>query len=84
MIEKEIIDSLPDHEKANVVAGLMLLGASPIFELQRQALVARLVEGSDSEQPDLLANRIVETRRKTHALTELQQLCEQISKDARR
>lgn len=79
MFDPGIIESHPEREK--IREAVATLAATGILNQQREALFARLLNGSASESKENLAEKILEHRKSEHALISLQQLGERIIKE---
>lgn len=74
MIQQTIIDSLAPDVKVQVQTAFAILRASGIWESHIALEKQKLFIGSETEESDKLAERILETRKRVNVFTELQTL----------
>lgn len=85
MIDSQYIDNLPEEGeyRNQVKLAFALIGESGVIQAQIQSNKEALLAGSDSESEKELALGIIEYRKKTQALQQLQLLCEHYHREIR-
>lgn len=68
-------------ELTQVKVALSSLHLTGVLRMQREELSNRLLDGSDSEDPTELVQRILDVRRTNHFLLSLEQQGEEFSKE---
>lgn len=79
MISLDLLDQLPENERDSVAAAIKTIANSGLIATQRQQNYARVLQGADTEEPEKLAERIMEYRRNTNALATFEHLAQKLA-----
>ena len=78
MIDRDLIDSMPDDQAKIIRGAIVTLASSGILTAQMQRMFARLAEGNIDQEVADLADNIKDYRFKVAGLRALQQFGESI------
>jgi hypothetical protein len=77
MISKEVIESLNPNQLEQYHGAMSTLHVLGVFEYQKQIMELNLFAGNDSEDPALLAKKILDLRLRTNLLMQFAEVAEE-------
>ncbi len=83
MIDRAVLDELAPELRAAVESAALTIHNSGVLDRQLSVSFESIVAGATSEDPTVLANRILQYRQENHGILAFQALAETIKKDHR-
>lgn len=71
MIDADVVAAMAPHTRLQAKESLKALALSGVIQLQLELELQRLLNGAESEEDTKVAQRVLEYRRRTAALTSL-------------
>jgi hypothetical protein len=81
MFDPDLIEEQPPEQQAAIRGAVMTLLSTGVLHAQKERLFSRVLHGSDTEDKEALAERILEYRKQTNVLETLIQLGEQYKEE---
>lgn len=78
MIDSRLLKEYPDDHRRSIVSAILVIADSGVLEIQRRLNIQPIVSGAADEDPQKLAERILEYRRKDAAIQEFINLADEV------